>query len=80
MDPDDPEVHTQNIEVTWSHVKNKLPDHNRASHHTLGYLAVFMLKRMWKSEPNADVDGFVRFMQAAAELFKDRNGMYFFKE
>jgi len=57
------------IEGTWAHAKRMLPHHNRARHHFVGYLALFMLRKKW-----ANKDGFQCFMQAAAQLYKGGEG------
>jgi hypothetical protein len=58
-------AHTNTIEGLWRHAKLACPPFHRVSHHFLGYLATFMLRKKWKSHTN----GFESFMKAAAQLF-----------
>lgn len=45
VDPQDPRVHTQNIERTWRNVRGGIPRYGRAETHMIGYLAEFLFKR-----------------------------------
>lgn len=60
-------AHTNGVEGMWMHAKRSLPRHNRAKHHFLGYMAVFMLKKKWASKE----DSFKCFMKTAAKLYNN---------
>lgn len=47
VDPQDPQVHTQNIERTWRNVRGGIPRYGRQEAHMVGYLAEFLFKRRY---------------------------------
>ncbi|XP_066253403.1 uncharacterized protein [Euwallacea similis] len=45
VDPNDPQIHTQNIERVWRDVRGGIPRYGRKEPHFVGYLAEFLFKR-----------------------------------
>ncbi|KAG0437334.1 hypothetical protein DMUE_3753 [Dictyocoela muelleri] len=64
VSPDDPRVHTQNIESLWHHVKNRLRSQYGTRHYMLdGYLTEFMFKRRY-SEKSKRINYFIITLQS----------------
>lgn len=66
----DPETgtHSNTIEGTWRHVKNKLPAYNRQKKFFVHYLSKFMF---FKSVKKTNKDAVEEFFRAAAKLYND---------
>ena len=53
MNPDNPEVHTQNIERVWRELKAKVPRYGRNQDNWIEYLGYFMFTHRFKNHGEA---------------------------
>lgn len=53
VDPNDSNIHTQNIERIWRNVRGAIPRYGRKQHHFIGYLAEFLFKNA--NQDNCDI-------------------------